>query len=98
MNDFRPISLNIRCVYKIITKILASRLKGVLPGIISPSQTTFLQWRQILDGVLVTNEIINLAKKKRTVYMFKVDFEKAYDLVSWKFLYYVLRRIGFNDK
>lgn len=80
--DFGPISL-IGCIYKIISKILASRLKGVLPGIISTTQTAFLKGRQILDGVLVANEVINYAKKKKKpLYLFKVDFEKAYDSVS----------------
>lgn len=57
LNDFWPISL-IGCIYKIIANVLALRLKGVLLGIISQSQTAFLQGTQILDGVLLANEII----------------------------------------
>lgn len=59
LNEFRPISL-IGCMYKIIAKILAARLKGLLRGVISSSQTTFLQGRQILDGVIVANEVIKI--------------------------------------
>lgn len=61
----------------------------MLPGIISLSQTTFLPERQILDGVLVANELINLAKRKKwPLYLFKVDFAKAYDSVRWSFIEY----------
>lgn len=71
------------CIYKIIAKLLAFRLKGVLHEVVSSSQTTFLQGRQILDGVVVANEVINVVKRKRwPMYMFKVDFEKAHDSVS----------------
>lgn len=99
LNEFRPISL-IGCIYKIIAKILSSRLKGVFPGIIAPSQTAFLQRRQILDRVLVANEIINVAKnkKRRSAYMFKVDFEKTYDSESWKYLDYIYAtKMGFGE-
>lgn len=98
LNGFRPISL-IGCIYKIIAKILAIRLKGVLSGVISKSQTTFVHGRKILDGVLLANEIINVAKRKRWwLLMFKEDFEKAYNLVSWNFIEYMVIRMGFNEK
>ena len=43
-----------------------------------------------MDGVVVVNEIIDLARKSRRVCLiFKVDLEKAYDSVSWSFLDYV---------
>ncbi|GAU17375.1 hypothetical protein TSUD_232510 [Trifolium subterraneum] len=47
-------------------------------------------------GVVAVNEIIDLAKKTRKeCLIFKVDFEKAYDSVSWGFLDYMMRRFGF---
>lgn len=98
LTDFRPISL-IECIYKIISQILAMRLKGVLSGIISSTQTAFIKGRQILDGVLVANEVINFAKKKKKpLYLFKLDFEKAYGLVCWKFLDYMMERTRFCEK
>lgn len=57
LKEFRLISL-IGCLYKIIAKILASRLKVVLSRIISPCQTAFLPHRQILDRVLIANELL----------------------------------------
>ncbi|XP_026453390.1 uncharacterized protein LOC113354199 [Papaver somniferum] len=58
IKDLRPISL-IHGVYKIVSKILAERFKTVLPTIISQHQTAFVKKRQILDGVLIANELID---------------------------------------
>ncbi|GJV55467.1 RNA-directed DNA polymerase, eukaryota [Tanacetum coccineum] len=82
VSDFRPISL-IGAQYKILAKILANRLSRVIDSVISPEQTTFIKARQILDGPLMLNEIINWYKKrKQSLMIFKVDFEKAFDSVS----------------
>ncbi|KAJ9556157.1 hypothetical protein OSB04_010771 [Centaurea solstitialis] len=62
--DYRPISL-IGCITKVISKVLAERLKGVLDSIVSNSQTAFIKGRSILDGPLMISEILNWAKKKR---------------------------------
>ena len=55
INDFRPISL-VTSLYKIISKILVSRLKEVLDSTISKNQGAFVANRQILDVALVANE------------------------------------------
>ncbi|MCH91947.1 LINE-1 reverse transcriptase like, partial [Trifolium medium] len=64
LSDYRPICL-IGCLYKILSKLLANRLKRVLGKLISPCQSAFLPSRQILDGVVVLNEIIDLAKRRK---------------------------------
>ena len=98
ISDYRPISL-IGCVYKIISKLLASRLACVIHKVISPNQTAFLSGRQILDGVVIANEIINYAKQAGlNLLLFKVDFEKAFDSVNWSFLLYVMEKMGFGVK
>lgn len=79
LNDYRPISL-IGSIYKVISKILAERLKKVIATVISPEQTAFIKGRSILDGPLIVNEILSwLRKSKKKALMFKVDFEKAFD-------------------
>ena len=93
--DYRPISL-IGCIYKIVSKLLAKRLKKVMSSIIDGRQSAFIEGRHLLHGVLVTNEVVEKAKRKqKSCLMFKVDYEKAYDSVSWNFLFYMMRRMGF---
>ncbi|GJY21616.1 hypothetical protein Tco_0394182 [Tanacetum coccineum] len=55
-------SIKHRCTYKVIAKLLASRLATVIHKIISPNQTAFIKGRQILDEVLVANEVIDYAQ------------------------------------
>jgi hypothetical protein len=97
ISEFRPISL-LGCLYKLIAKVLAKRLSRVMDSIIAPNQSAFIKGRNLVDGVLVMNEVVELAKKnRRECLIFKVDFEKAYDSVDWGFLEYMLRRFGFCD-
>lgn len=86
-------------LYKILSKLLASRLKGVIGKLVSSSQTAFVTGRYIMDGVLVVNEVLDLAKsEKRSCMVMNMDFEKAYDCVGWNFLRYLLRRMGFGER
>ncbi|GJR53414.1 RNA-directed DNA polymerase, eukaryota, partial [Tanacetum coccineum] len=98
VKDFRPISL-IGSIYKIIAKILANRLVGVLGDIVNEVQSAFISDRQILDGPFILNEVIQWCNsKKKQSLIFKVDFEKAYDSVCWDFLDDVLKKFGFGNK
>nr|GEX18614.1 RNA-directed DNA polymerase, eukaryota [Tanacetum cinerariifolium] len=64
VGDFRPISL-IGSIYKVITKILQSRLSSVISDLISDVQTTFLPNRQILDGPFIINELLARCHHKK---------------------------------
>ncbi|GJW23891.1 RNA-directed DNA polymerase, eukaryota [Tanacetum coccineum] len=98
VKDFRPISL-IGSVYKIIAKILANRLVGVLGDIVNEVQYAFIVDRHILDGPFILNEVLQWCKKEiKQSLIFKVDFEKAYDSVWWDFLDDILKKFGFGEK
>lgn len=98
LGDFRAISL-LGCLYKILAKLLVARLRRVLSSIIATTQSAFLPKRNILDGAVVINEVVGFTKKTRKpCLIFKVDFEKAYDSVNWKFLEYMMYRFGMDDK
>ncbi|GJS87974.1 putative reverse transcriptase domain-containing protein [Tanacetum coccineum] len=80
VNDFRAISL-IGCQCKIIGKLLANRLSTVIGSCTSTKQSTFIKGRNILDGPLILNEVMSwYQKRKKELMMFKVYFEKAFDV------------------
>jgi len=98
LNEYRPISL-IGCIYKIVAKVLANRLKNVMPFIIHERQSAFIEGRHMLYSALIANEVIDEAKRcHKPCMIFKVDYEKAYDSVCWNFLIYMMRRMGFCTK
>jgi hypothetical protein len=81
-NDFRPIYL-VGYMYKVLAKVLANRLRGVLGSVISDSQSAFVKGEQILDGILIANEVVDEARRmNKELLVFIVDFEKAYDSVD----------------
>lgn len=94
-----PIKLGCRhcdVLFKLVSKCYALRLGPISQKIIDRSQTVFIKGRFILEGVLCLNEIIHeLKRKKLPAIIIKLDFEKAYDRVSWSFLSEVLQRKGF---
>ncbi|KAM0042665.1 putative RNA-directed DNA polymerase [Helianthus debilis subsp. tardiflorus] len=98
LKDYRPITL-VGIISKVISKILANRMKKVMGLVISDTQSAFLKGRFILDGPLMMNEIITWLKKKyKKAYLLKIDFEKAYDNVDWAFLISVLKQMGFPNR
>lgn len=97
LRDYRPISL-VSGSYKLLSKILANRLKVVLSHIMGPSQGAFVGNRQILNGVLIANELIDSRKKShKEGVMFKIDMEEAYDHVEGDFVDYMLCKFGFGN-
>ena len=63
IEDFRPISM-VGSLYKIIAKILSSRLKEVIAPLIDESHSAFVRNREILKGVLIANGSLRWLKKK----------------------------------
>ena len=96
--DLRPISL-VGGLYKILSKVLANRIKRVMDKVISKSQNAFVEGRQILDDVLIANEIVDSAmRRKESGLVCNLDIEKAYDSINWDFLFQVMGRMGFGTR
>ena len=85
-------------LYKLLAKVLGNRLKKVLDRVVSVDQNAFVRGRQILDASLIANEVIDYwHKRKEKGLICKLDIEKAYDSINWKFLMKVLRKMGFES-
>ena len=67
-------------LYKILTKVLANRIKRVMGLTISQSQNAFVERRQILDTMLIGNEAVDsILRRKENGLLCRLDIEKAYD-------------------
>ncbi|XP_015078281.1 uncharacterized protein LOC107022083 [Solanum pennellii] len=95
--DFSNISL-CNVSGKIISKVINNRLSRILPKIISHNQSGFVKGRSIADNVLLAQEIISdIPKPKKGKNMvIKLDMAKAYATVSWPFLCFMMRQMGFS--
>lgn len=98
VSEYRPISLcNVAC--KIMSKVLANRLKNFLNAIISQNQSAFILERLITDNIMVAYELLYLmkARKKGRVgaMAIKLDMSKTYDVVEWGFLEAIMTKMGF---
>ena len=98
ISNYRPISL-LNVDYKILARIMANRLKVVLPNIISPNQTCCILGRDIADTTASLRDIIELIEKDDLEgYLIKIDQEKAFDRVDHKYLFYILEQFGFGEQ
>ena len=86
-NSFCPISL-CNFGYKIITKIMARRLKSIMPYIIPENQGGFIKGRKIWDNIILVQEEIHSSLKNGGKGMVvKIDLANAFDRVCHSFLY-----------
>ncbi|KAL3679838.1 hypothetical protein R1sor_022794 [Riccia sorocarpa] len=98
LRDWLPISL-LGITYKIISKLLAERLKPMLPGLVNDQQIGFVPGRSIFDVILVVKlgqEWAQTTGQKRI--FLKLDFVKAYDRVNHNYVWRVLDTMGFGSQ
>ena len=101
MTDYRPISLT-NIVSRILSKVMANRLKRVLPNVISEAQSAFVPNRLITDNTTVAYELLHRMRNKRRGKVgqmaVKLDVSKVYDRVEWDFLRDIMLKLGLDHR
>lgn len=94
MTNFRPISLY-KVLYKIISEVLANRLKTTFPMCISQNQSAFVPSHMIHDNNLIAHELMHYLQSFKNGpnkgFVIKLDMSKAYDRIEWNFLEEVMK-------
>ena len=97
IKNWRPISL-LNVDYKIISKARASRLKQVLPNLISPQQTAYIENRFIGENGRLIADIIEITDAlNKEGFLVTMDIEKDFDSLDHSFVISVLRKFGFGN-
>jgi len=89
-------------IYKVVSKVLANRLKGILPLVVSENQSAFQAGRVIIDNILMAFETLHYKNHHQTgksgFMVLKLDMSKAYNCVEWKYLEQMMKRMSFVDR
>lgn len=98
MKEFRPISCCNVC-YKVISKILANRIKPLLPRLVDQNQSAFVQGRCIQDNILLMHNIVRSYQKigGPSCCAIKVDIMKAFDTCQLELSYVYLNKNEFSQ-
>lgn len=99
MKDFRPISC-CNVLYKVISKIVANRLKSILPKCITLNQSAFIKERLLMENVLLATELVKDYHRDDISprCALQIDISKAFDSVQWTFMLNILEALGLPDK
>ena len=97
LKNWRPITL-LNSIYKFYSGILAERIKNLLPKLIHVDQKGFINGRFIGENTRLTYDIINECEsKKMKGLIILIDFEKAFDSISWEFILNSLKIFNFGE-
>ena len=95
-NRFRPRAL-CNVVYKIISKVIANRLKPLLPALVSEEKIGYVEGRQILNNIIQAHEVVHsLKSNKQASMIIQLELAKTYDKLSWSYIREVIRAYGFD--
>jgi hypothetical protein len=97
IKDFRPISL-VHSFAKLFSKIIANRLRPRLGELVSMNQSAFIKHRSLHDNFMLVRQVARKINMRSTGVLLKLDIARAFDSISWSFLFEVLRRMGFGER
>ena len=97
LKNWRPITL-LNSIYKFFSSIIAYRIKNYLPKLIHYDQKGFINGRFIGENSRLMYDIINACNNQNSNYLIiLIDFEKAFDSISWDFITKTLKIFNFGD-
>ncbi|KAM0875832.1 hypothetical protein ACQ4PT_036554 [Festuca glaucescens] len=97
IKDYRPISL-VHSFSKLFSKLIANRLCGRLDELVSPNQSAFVKGRALHDNFMLVRQVARRINQQRQPgILLKLDLSRAFDTISWAFLFEVLRAMGFGE-
>ena len=97
LKNWRPITL-LNVIYKIASGSIANRLKKVIPSLISEEQRGFIKGRYIGENIRLIYDVMQvITEEKMKGLLLIVDFEKAFDSISRKFIGKCLQYFGFGS-
>ena len=98
LTNWRPISLT-NTDYKLLAKCLASRLNGVISSVVNEDQVGYIRGRSIATNLRLIDDVIDYLKlKNKPGVLLALDFTKAFDCISKKFMIAALKRFGFGQE
>ena len=84
-------------MYKIISKVIAHRLKPLLPTLVSMEQSSYVEGKQILNNIIQAHEVVHsLLSNRKARMIMQLDLAKAYDKMNWIYIRKVLIVFGFD--
>ena len=94
LSQFRPVAC-CTTIYKVITRLISSRLKLFIDQAVQANQVGFIKGRLLCENVLLASELVDnfQAEGETTRGCLQVDISKAYDNVNWEFLINILKAI-----
>ena len=97
LKNWRPItSLNL--IYNFFSGILAERIKLILPKLIYPDPKGFVNGRFIGENTRLIYDIINECENNNlNGLIILINFEKAFDSISWSFILKCLEKFNFGE-